>query len=377
MKLAVVGVVALEAVALLILWPPISQGNDYAMLVSAGRALLAGIDLYDPASWSQRPLVIEQLPPSSIFRYPPWAAVAFVPFAPLPLAVGSLIWAVGGLALAALATARVARRWSWPVLPCVVLALASWPALLVFLQGQWGYVLYALAAACLLALDARRDTVAGVAWGGALLIKPHLFVVGSLALGVFAIASRRPRIVLAALATALAGVAVGTLAQPRWLEPLARELTGPVTLRSTQQPTLAGLAGDVAGDRWVAAWWIGLLVLAAVVALTVRSTPPAQRLPVAFASILALSLSSALYSWSYDHYLVVLLGAATLGVAPASRAPRASVFLAVALLFGPIAFALFESAYVRWHDTLAGLVPILAIALIWAATAWSRRTATG
>jgi hypothetical protein len=94
---------------------------------------------------------------------------------------------------------------------------------------------------------------------------------------------------------------------------------------------------------------------------------------MAFASILALSASSALYSWSYDQYLVVMLGAATLGIAPPRRAPRATVYLAVALLFGPVAFALFESAYVRWHDTGAGLVPVLALLAAWSAAWWRHR----
>jgi len=40
-----------------------------------------------------------------------------------------------------------------------------------------------------------------------------------------------------------------------------------------------------------------------------------------------------------------------------------AVGAAAAVLFGPLAFALFESANVRWHDTLAGLVPVLAIVL--------------
>lgn len=99
----------------------------------------------------------------------------------------------------------------------------------------------------------------------------------------------------------------------------------------------------------------------ALVVLTVRAAPPDQRAPAAFAGTLALSLAAALYSWSYDHYLVVLLGAATLGLAARRQRGRAVLFLAVAVLFGPLAFVLFESAYVRWHDTLAGLVPVLAI----------------
>lgn len=358
-------VIALQAAALAVLWPSISGANDYVQLLSGGRALLAGVDLYDPASWSTRPLAIEQMPPSPIFTYPPWVALFFAPFAPLPVAVGSLVWAAGGLALAAGGTVAVARRWSWPVGPCVLLACASWPALLVFLQGQWGYALYALACACLLAIDRGRDGRAGILWGLAVLAKPQLFVAGSIVLAVWSLLARRPRVLLAAIATALAGIALGTAVQPRWVAPYVSLVLGP-HVRSTQQPTLAGLAGDVAGERWVLAWAALVVALAGAIVVALRSVPPGQRLPLAFAGTLALSQVSALYSWSYDQYLALLLGAATLGLAWRRTGGRA-IAAAIAILFGPLAFALFESAYVRWHDTLAGLVPVIAILLAWAA----------
>jgi hypothetical protein len=44
-------------------------------------------------------------------------------------------------------------------------------------------------------------------------------------------------------------------------------------------------------------------------------------------------------------------------------AARATIALTVALLW-PIALVLFISAYLRFHDTLAGLVPPLSLAIL-------------
>jgi len=350
------------------LWSTVYPVNDYAGIVAGARALLAGVPPYDSAHW---PDAWQQLgtqrPDTAVFGYPPWVAVAFIPLAPLPLVAGSLLWSGGTLALATIGIVRVARRFGWRApSPYVLLVLASWPALLVFLQGQWLYLLFALACGCLLDLTARRDLRAGAWWGIALLAKPQLLILGSLALAAWSIGARRPRVIAGALVTVLAAAVSGTLAAPDWLGPWLGQVATARLARSTQQPTLAGLAGDVAGDAWPLLWGAAAVGLAGFVALAIWRGPLEQRGPIAFAGGLALSLATALYSWSYDQYLVLLAGAATLALAGAwpPSARRTAVVAGVFAIFGPLAVLLFISAYLRWHDTLAGLVPPLAIALL-------------
>jgi hypothetical protein len=250
----------------------------------------------------------------------------------------------------------------------VLVAGASWPAVLVLLQGQWGFALFALAAVCVGAIARGRDRLAGAAFGALVLAKPQLFVLASIGLGAWALRARRGTIVAAALVVVAAGVAAGTLAAPGWIEPYARAVLLPRSGRSTQQPTLAGLAGDLAGPWWPALWATLVVALAVIAIAAVRSAPPRHRAGLAFGALLALSVAAAPYSWSYDQYLVVPLAGSVLGIAAMARG-RSRVLLAgaVVLLLGPVAFALWESAYIRWHDTLAGLVPPLTIALAWIA----------
>ena len=369
-------VVAGYAAALLGTWIGLYPVNDFAGFIAGGRALVAGIDPYDDRVW---PMAFEvlgtQRPDTPVFGYPPWIALAFLPFAPVPLAAASLVWSAGTLSLALLAMRAAARRFGWGA-PGWPLALAglSWPAFLVFIQGQWTFLLLALACLVLLDLDAHRDRRAGAWWATLVLVKPQLFVFGSLALLAWTIARRRWGVLHGGAATATAAIVAGTLAFPGWVTPYVSEVVARRAARSIQQPTLAGLAGDVAGPvLWPIAWTIFALALIAAAAFAIRRSPPRQRGAVAFAALLVVSVATALYSWSYDQYLVILAGAAAIGLAREAgpAAARATIARSVAV-YWPVALALFLSAYPRFHDTLAGLVPPLSLALL--ATAVARAT---
>lgn len=357
-------IAALEVLLLALLWPGVGGINDFVGLLAGGRAVLSGVDPYDATRWTAFATSAGQPPETSVFGYPPWTALVFVPFALLPTSVASLVWAAGGLVLATYACMRLARHAGWPVVPAALLAAASWPAILVFLQGQWGYVLVAMACAAIVALDARRDATAGMWWGLLVLAKPQLFLFGSLALGAAALARRRIRAVAASIAVVAVGVAAGTLAYPGWIGPYLAIVMTKRGARQIQEPTLAGLAADVAGGAWPVVWTIAVVALALAVAYAARSAPAAHREKVFVAGTIALSVIAAPYSWSYDHYLAVPLAMAIIGAAATlERRRRLALTLGVTLLFGPIAFALWESSYIRWHDTLAALVPVATIVL--------------
>lgn len=361
-------IVAGYAVAVLGNWIALYPVNDFAGFIGGARALLAGIDPYDPQAWpSAFQTLGTQRPDTDVFGYPPWIVLAFLPLASLPLGVASLLWSSGTLGLALLAVRAVTGRFGWGA-PQWPLALAglSWPAFLVFVQGQWAYLLLALACMLLLDLDAKRDLRAGAWWATAVLIKPQLFVIGSLALVAWAVRWRRWPVFLGAAVTSAIAIVAGTVAFPGWVDPYLREVVMHRAARSIQQPTLAGLAGDVAGPvLWPILWATFAVVLLGAAAVAIRRSPPRQRGAVALAALLAVSVAAALYSWGYDQYLVLLAGVAAIGLARHSGpvAARATIARSVAL-FWPAALALFLSAYPRFHDTLAGLVPPLAIALL-------------
>jgi hypothetical protein len=353
---------ALYAAVVLVAWSSIQDVNDYAGLVAGARAILAGESPYDATTW---PTAWERLgtqrPDTAVYGYPAWIALLFLPLAPLPIWLGSLVFTIGTLALATLAARALARSLSASPDAATLLATASWPAFLVFLQGQWAYLLFALSAATFLDLARGRDRRAGAWWAAAVLIKPQLFVLGSAALALYLIRARRWWTIAAAAVVSIVVVAVSSLFLFDWWTPWLGAVASRRLVRSTQQPTLAGLAGDVAGNAWPIAWGIAIVALAIVILWSVRRAPE-HRGAIAFAGFLSLSIASALYSWSYDQYLCIAAGIVAIGVAAPSM--RRGVLVASLGLFIPVALALWLSAFPRYHDTGSGLLPPLAIALV-------------
>jgi hypothetical protein len=362
---AVVAVAAYAGVTLAA-WASVQSVNDYAGFVAGARAVLAGESPYDPQTW---PTAWERLgtqkPDTAVFGYPAWVALLFLPLAPLPIVVGSLLFNLGTLALAVLATRSLARHMNMPPLASIVIATASWPAFLVFLQGQWAYLLFALAAYTYLDLLRGRDARAGVWWASLVLLKPQLFVLGSLALVGYVIAARRWRVVIAAAALTVVAVVGSAIVLPGWWTPWLGAVASRRLVRSTQQPSLAGLAGDIAGDWWPVAWGV-LVVLLSFTILWAAQRVPEKRGAILFFGFLSLSVGAALYSWSYDHYLAIGCGVVALGLAGGTASHRA-ITIATFVLFLPVALLLWLSAFWRFHDTGSGLVPVLAIVLLAAA----------
>ena len=262
---AIAAVVAVAAYAgvTLAAWASVQNVNDYAENVAGARAILAGESPYDVATW---PTAWQHLgtqkPDTAVYGYPAWVALLFLPLAPLPIVVGSLLFNAGTLALAVLATRSLARQVNAPPVASIVIAAASWPAFLVFLQGQWAYLLYALAAYTYLDLLRRRDARAGVWWASLVLLKPQLFVLGSLALAAYLIRARRWRVVIAAAAVSVVAVVGSAVVLPGWWTPWLGAVASRRLVRSTQQPSFAGLAGDIAGDWWPLAWGAIIVILA-------------------------------------------------------------------------------------------------------------------
>lgn len=355
-----VGAAAAYAAVTLTAWASVESVNDYAGFVSGARALLAGESPYDPVTW---PTAWERLgtqrPDTAVFGYPAWVALLFLPLAPLPIAVGSLLFNAATLAAAALATRTLALRVGAPPLAAATLAVASWPAFLVFLQGQWAYLLYALSVWTFIDLARGRDTRAGVWWALGVLLKPQLYVVASLALAAYAIRARRWRVLIAGALSGSAAVLASAAVLPGWWTPWLAAVATRRLARSTQQPTLAGLAADLADDAWPVLWVVLVAVLALAIAWCARRAP-GRRGEILFFGTLALSVAAALYSWSYDHYLAIGAGIVALGLARGTRGQRATT-IAVLALFIPVALGLWLLAFWRFHDTASGLVPVLAI----------------
>lgn len=337
--------------------------NDFSYVWAGARAVLDGRDPYVSADWLATVARYgTQHVPEGFYVYPPWVALGLAPLAALPLPVASQIWTLGGMAAAAVALRRLLRAVA-PGQPVVAtlsgLALfASQPGIASYWSGQWTFLLVAgLAAAATAALEGGRALAAASL---VLLGKPHLFVAGAVGLARTHIARGRGRLA-AALAAAAAAIVLASLAAlPRWVPDWLGDL-GRTRVVGERPPTTILTAGhDLLGDGGTA---LAAAVLLGALALALTLDPRDER---TLAAWVALSLASPLYSWSYDHLLLVVPLAIACG-SLARVAPRQAVAVGAAA-FG--AFLLLPSllyvvATARENESYSALVPVgtLAFAL--------------
>lgn len=296
----------------------IHSTSDFSGFWAGPRAIVLGIDPYDPATWIRTATELgTKLPDTDVYAYPPWVAFVLLPFGLLPLSIASDLWTGVGVIVAILALWALLRS-TVPDFPLVhwlagFALLASQPGMATYFNGQWTFLLLAASIGVFLQHAARPRLAGAIALGA--LAKPQLFVFAFWSW--LRAAGARGRLVPFAL-TSLGGIAVIVVVSivftPRWLESwFTRALTIRVTDPTT--PTLTAAFADIAGPFGPAA---AAATLLAAVALALRLDPAGRAW---WALWPVLSLLGATYTRSYDQLLLLpALIVSTSVVAERSRA---------------------------------------------------------
>jgi hypothetical protein len=266
-----------------------SLGYDYAAYVQAGQRILDGHPLYDPA--------VDVAGGFAIYLYPPPFALALVPFALLPAALGPWPWIalllVAFLAGVALLPVPAGVRWL-----ILLLGGLDWPVLFALKLGQVGPLLFLAFALAWRCLDRPVPFGAAAAAGTLAKLQPALL------LGWAALTGRRQAFLvgLGVVVTA-AIVATVVLGPGVWTDYVAllRRVSAPVATPHNFTPgAIAYQLG--AGEAAATAVQLASAVATIVVVMA------AIRFASAEASLLATIVGSQLLSpLLWDHYAIVLL----------------------------------------------------------------------
>jgi hypothetical protein len=280
--------------------------DDFTLYAAGARALLLGADPYDVATWAETAARVGTDPfDTVVYAYPPWAALALVPFAFLPILVAGALWSVIGMTAAALAVRALlraylpGRAWAHGVVGSLVLLSA--PAVVTLLIGQWSFLFLTMLAALVLLLRAERPVAAGLVAAG-MLLKPQLFVFAAVALAVRALwpggSPAGRRFVLSAAAAGIATVLISWILIPSWW-PTWFQLS-PAVLLEIEPVTIQTLFNTLFGPN---GGWLAPVVLLAMVAAGLQFHPLSDGwLPVWF----ALSSAGVVYSNTYDVLLLIV-----------------------------------------------------------------------
>jgi hypothetical protein len=360
-------------------WPGDALGRtDFAKFWAGPRALLLGRDPYDARTWLDPTLqlgatLVNWPDHGSTPRYFGWAVLLMFPFALLPLATAFAVWTVGGITAAAAAVYVLLLRTlsGHPIAHTLVAMtlIASQPARLTVLLGQWGFVLTAALVAAVVWTRDSRSTRAGLS-SIAFLAKPQVFVLTAPALAMWAWRRGQRRTILVASAAGAAIVGLSLVLLPNWPTAWIRDIASPEVSAEPQTTTLASVLYGFFGQPGT---WLAVAVIVGCAAIAFTFDP---RGDAWLAAWLSLSLVAAPYVWSYDQTLLVVplvLGGGV--VARRSRPLATGVIITGTFILVVLTTVLAVVAARRNLESYSAVVPLLVFALLVAAMWPSRRSA--
>jgi hypothetical protein len=368
----VLGVAVLVVFGFFSLRDGIVAHNDFTYVWAGARVVLDGANPYDSQTWPELTRAYRTARPfETVFGYPPWVALGLLPLALLPVPIASGLWTFGSMALAAIAVRALLRSVA-PKMPVAhflaALALfASQPGSANVWTGQWTFLLVAAMAVSVVAI--REGRRLGLLAAIALLAKPHLVAFALVALA-RAVHARLGLGALVLLGSALgATVAIGWLAFPDWLEAWRTSLFAQrfaVRLPTTLDTSLTDLLGP-AGH---------VLAAAAVFALAFAGLTFDPKGDAFLAVWLAISATTTVYGWSYDHLVLIVPLVIATGVLGRRSPAAATAFASLAFTFFLIApTLLYLVADARANESFNAAVPLALCVLCLLALRSRRREA--
>jgi hypothetical protein len=299
-------------------------GLDYWAFLTAGEVTRIGAD---GVLYSEQFLSIASVD----FVYPPWAAIAMVPWTYLPEVPGLLAWTVGGV-LVLFIGLRSCGVTNWRFYAVLFVSL---PSVFALGLGQSTFFLVGIAAFAAVAMDKSEAAKGGVlvavsSW------KPHLY--GGFFLLWFADPRRwRAQIVSGFLTLLMLGVVSAVVLPGAWSDWIGLLTRGVDTLSATHVSVsldafVSVAMGSPRSGRWLVLIPISLaLVIGTIIVLRNSSTGLAPRL----ALVLSVGLLIAPHVVIYDAILLSVPLGLAFGTALRRDVVLAGMVLVTGLSLGP------------------------------------------
>jgi hypothetical protein len=341
------------------------DSGDFIEYWAAARLLVAGENPYDAVRLQQLENEATGRDDLVMMWNPPWTPVPFLPILLLPLGAATLAWLCLNLLLLVasatllwkrLAPERVQRHlWAaW------VAALLFMPALFTVRAGQISILLLFSVAGFFYFAERRQDTLAG-AFLTLATIKLHVLYLFLFLVAWWVVRERRWRVVLgAALAMAL-WVGALLLIAPHSLAEYWQATTQNPPTQQWQTATLGGALRSLLGPEhtWLQFLPAALTGLLAVVWLLWRR--PAVTWPHDLAPVLLISAPTAVYGWSFDDTVLLVVFLLVVGWAlagwQAARGPAIAVLAGLVLMEALLAWqnqSAVNDVYLLWFPFALG-----------------------
>jgi hypothetical protein len=284
--------------------------RDFMSLYAGGRAILQGLDPYDPQVWTPlRAQLGGTWHPDERSPFPLWTLLPLAPFALLDLGWAAAVWlalSVCALVLGVLLLLRPlghGRSVSpLELLALITLAFAYRATLLGLHNGQITFQIFLFLVLFLLLEHDGRPFLAGVMLA-CVLLKPNAFILFVPVLGIWLLYKRRWAILAGAAVGGATLFAISWLFRPDWLGQWMAVRSKTAVTQLT--PTLWGLAYELSPANWAL---LGLGLVAVAAAFLGWLIFSQKDLSIAQVTCLALiaSLLTTPYTWAYEHVFLLI-----------------------------------------------------------------------
>jgi len=290
-------------------YPDRYANRDFMSLWAGGRAILTGLNPYDPDVWEPlRRQYGSTWIPDDRAPFPLWTLMWVLPFAALNLSWGAAAWLAFSLILlgATIGIMMLAfRKKPLPLAEFTLLALGAFTlrgGLVTLNNGQITYLMLFILALALFLAARQRQFWFGFALAFVIL-KPNPFILFVPLVAVWLIHRRRWRAIGGTATGGLTLLAVSWAILPGWLfEWLDVRDKAEVSFIT---PTVWGLGFELAGS-----WWLPVGLALAVGVTAVLGWYVLTRPHVNEAELLSLAVAGSLlvtpYAWDYEHLLLLL-----------------------------------------------------------------------
>ena len=334
------------------------NNRDFMSLFAGGKAILRGLDPYDPVDWL--PLRAElgsTWMPDDRAPFPLWTLLLVLPFAALDLGWAAAAWLAFSLCVLGGGMFLLISTYYPKPLPVAEFALVAlftftYRAVLVSMNnGQITFLLFFLLALFLWLVRQERPFLAGIILSF-VIIKPNAFVLFVPAFGLWLLWQRRWRIVAGAAAGGAAMFTISWLVLPGWLAEWLN-VTGKTEVTAIT-PTVWGLAYEIWPEYWALLGLIFVVGVTAVLGLIIfrnRNLNETEVMPLALIG----SLLTTPYAWVYEH-LLLLIPATLVFLVSQKRSSAATAWLLLAFIMPWGTLWLADS---RKSDTFTATVPLV------------------
>lgn len=370
--------IAFAAVGILaaIGWPGRDyRSGDFFQYYAGAAALASGASPYDVHWWvdfSAREVstALHQPPqppsgdPAWTTPYPLYLFVATFPLALMPLDLAAAVWLVAQVACVIAGLVFVGRgvlvdpRRDAPVLGAI--ALGFQPLWLLPGGGNLtGFLFGAVAGA--VGMTLRGRPIAAGALLAACCVKPQSLIVAAIAVFLATRARDRPRLVAGGALIGVPLLVIAFALQPNWVE-------GWLAAASALQQTRFSNATGWTIDRIVSGTPTATAPIAVALVIAILGLWWWRVRPVplwAIAAALPVSVFAAPHGWTYEQ-LYLLISAAMIVAAVAETSPRTRAIMlgALAVVFGPVPWALYVWDLSRNGEEPSAVVPILVFGVV-------------